>query len=110
MEKLFSRETLRRVGLASALFLGAGAVAGCGSGTYSPPTIESLQEEGKYFELQRPDGSIMLCWSFLEKGSAGYAGYSWMAVTCDWDGDYTGPATTPTTEVPTTLPTVETIG
>ncbi len=86
------------------------ALSGC-SGNYEEPTIDELRRDGQFFEMTKPDGEEMLCWSYIGRGTDGYAGFSWLAVTCDWDS-VTGPnLVTTTTEAPvTTLPSINTQG
>ncbi len=93
MEKL----NLKKIIGLSAIGAGVLAMSGC-AGTYTEPTNEQLQKDGQFFELERPDGSKMDCWSYSASGSSGYAGYSWLTVTCDWDGQQINePITTQTT-------------
>ena len=81
--------------LKTALISGAGilALSACAdttSGQTEPPTLEEIRNEGEFFELGRPDGSTMVCWSFGARGDGLYGeSPSWFAVTCDWAGDYT---------------------
>lgn len=84
------------------------ALSACGDGDYTAPTIDDLREEGKFFELTRPDGEEMICWSYIGRGQEGYAGFSWLTVTCDWDGSLDMGSTTTVQEVvpTTTLPPV----
>lgn len=87
------------------------ALSGCGSGNYEEPTIDELRRDGQFFEMTKPDGEEMLCWSYIARGSEGHAGFSWLAVTCDWDSITDPNLVTPTTEIPTTtLPSINTQG
>ena len=94
----------RVVALSAIVGIGALGVTSCGTestGQVNPPTIEEIREGGEYFELQRPDGSRMVCWSFGARGDGIYGeSPSWFSVTCDWNGDYEGDVTT-TTELQT---------
>lgn len=63
-------------------------VAGCGN--QSPPSVGTIQQKAQYFQLTRPDGTLMEC---VEYGSATHhtqQSKSWFSFTCDWGNAYTG--------------------
>ncbi len=86
MEKITNT---RKVGVALLLGFGALGLQSCSteSGQIEPPTLDQIREQGAYFELQKPDGTYMLCWSYGARGEGLYGeSPSWFAVTCDWQG------------------------
>jgi hypothetical protein len=105
MEKLLPKKIIRGTLLAGIGVLGLSACAPESTGQVEPPTIEEIREGGEFFELQRPDGTKMVCWSFGARGDGLYGeSPSWFSVTCDWDGDYVGGTTT--TSQPQTIDTI----
>jgi len=105
MEKRFSNEIVRKVACGVAIIAGSSALIGCSVGSPNEPTVEDLRDDAEYFEMQRPDGTTMVCWKYAAQGEGDYLENTWFAVSCDWDGDYQGGS-----ETPITTPPVDTLG
>jgi hypothetical protein len=60
-------------------------LSGCSSGHYQRPGIEEIKRDSTFFEMERPDGVIMPCLMYAERGTEGYAGFAWFDIDCDWD-------------------------
>lgn len=110
MEKL----QLRRLIGVGALAAGTLALSGCSTGQVNAPTIEDIREDGRFFELERPDGTSMVCWEYGSRGNGVYGeSPSWFSVTCDWDNSLElaqAPATTQITTTTTSLPGIDQLG
>jgi hypothetical protein len=83
--KIFESRLARR---AAAVVVGVLALAGCAEGKADTPSVEDIRDRGEFVEMQRPDGTEMMCLYFGDRGASGHQGYSWLVMDCDWGNEY----------------------